>query len=193
MFRAPALVAALALALSGCAALGPVVLPMGGPAAPVAVPADAADQPTPAAEGDPEPSSFGRAHPAFTRHFTDPLYADEADEFAPFGNDEGWDTLAEWSDRRAELTDCSTVRQLLEDSGVGTDHLERDGPDVDGFVIGAGLGLIYLTGRIDPEGKQLTLDALHRTYSSYADENPRQQPVMIRDLASFPARDTCPR
>jgi uncharacterized protein YfeS len=178
-------------ALAGCSTL-PVVLPMGGPSSSVPVLDDAADQPTPSA-GPLEELSFPKPHQKFAAHFTDPLYYDEAEEFSPFGSDEGWDTMATWSERRGELDRCATVRWLIEnnDQAGALERPEANGPDVDGFVIGAGFALIYLTGQIDAEGKSLTLDALHRTYSYYSKRNPREQPVMIRDLEAFPTT-ACP-
>jgi uncharacterized protein YfeS len=154
------------------------------------VPSDAADQPTPTT-GASDESSLRDPHPAFARAFADPLYYDEGNEFSPFGSDEGSDTLAFWSERRAELDDCTTVRWLIEtdDQAGALERPKGNGPDVDGFIIGAGFALIYLTGHIDTEGKTLTLDALRRTCSYYADDNPREQPVMIRALEAVNAVD----
>jgi hypothetical protein len=176
----------------GCTSL-PVVVPGGGPRPHVPVPTDAADQLTPAADPNPD-SFFPKPHRRFAAHFTDPLYYDEGNEFSPFGSDEGWDTLALWVERRNEVGSCTTARWLVESEDVAgaLEDPDRNGPDIDGFVIGAGFALLYLTGHIDSEGKQLTLAALHRTYSYYAEGNPREQPVMIRDLNRFPASD-CPR
>ena len=43
-----------------------------------------------------------RSHPLYVAHFTDPIYTDEAGEFAPFGNDEGADAFLDLAgDRRA--------------------------------------------------------------------------------------------
>jgi uncharacterized protein YfeS len=187
--RTSMIVAVLAaFVLPGCSRL-PVVIPGGGPSAPVSVPTDATDQPTPVSGVD-EPID-PTPHRTFATTFTDPLYQEQANEFAPFGSDEGSDTLAAWSERRSELDTCTTVRWLIEtdDQAGALENPEENGPDVDGFVIGAGFGLIYLTGHIDSEGKQLTLDALRRTYSYYASDNPREQPVMIRDLEAFTPSD----
>lgn len=76
-----------------------------------------------------------------------------------------------------------------DDQAGALDDPESNGPDVDGFIIGAGFALILLTGHIDSEGKRLVLDALQRTYSYYADQLPREPAVMIRDLERFPATD----
>lgn len=56
------------------------------------------------------------AHEKFATHFTDPIYDDPAEEFAPFGSDEGADILAEWAERVDDLGTDSTVRDILRDS-----------------------------------------------------------------------------
>jgi hypothetical protein len=101
------------------------------------------------------------ASPAFTQHFTDPLYEDPADEFAPFGSDEGSDLLYEWDERRDELTSRTTVADLLEDAPVSAADLD-DPEDVDSavFASAAGFTLLRLTGHIDDAGKTLALKAL---------------------------------
>jgi uncharacterized protein YfeS len=178
---------------ASCASAGEPVpavpVPGGGPSPSVPVPSDAAKQPTRSADAsDPD---FPTRHPRFAEHFTDPLYVDQAEEFAPFGSDEGSDTLAIWTDRRTELTKCTTLRWMFEqdDEADALDDPASNGPDVDGFIIGAGFTLILFTGHIDTEGKQLVLDALQRTYSYYAKVKPREPAVMIRDLKSFPVTD----
>lgn len=190
MLRVLSAAVAVAVLASACGpAIPGIPIPGGGSSPSVPVPADAARQPTPAAD---RPSGdFPKPHRKFASHFTDPLYHDEAEEFAPFGSDEGADTLAIWDSRRAELTRCTTVRWMIanDDEAGALDDPEKNGPDVDGFIIGAGFALILLTGHIDSEGKQLVLDALHRTYSYYAEFKPRETAVMIRDLERFRATD----
>lgn len=116
--------------------------------------------------------SLPDAAPAFASHFTDPLYDDPASELAPFGTDEGWDMLHEWAERREGLTAATTVRDLLAGSGFEGIEEQLDVPErstipqpggqIDAAVItiGAGFTLLRLTGRIDAEGKALTLKAL---------------------------------
>ncbi len=196
MLRATALVTALlAVLLAGCGS-GPVTAPAddastgtsrgpAGTAAPEAGPTSAPED---------EDPSFGEPHPVFAAHFTDPLYTDEGGEFAPFGTDEGWDVMVSWAEGRDELSSCTTVRDLLADEQVGggtLDDPEQNGPDVDATIIAAGFGLLYLTGQVDREGKQLTLDALRRTASSYP--GVRELATMTRDLTSFRVGDACPR
>jgi len=113
-----------------------------------------------------------KAAPQFKAHFTDPVYEDQAGEFAPFGTDEGWDMLPEWAERRSELNASTTVTQVLEQSGFGGMEHELDVPESAGIpspggqvdaatiVTGAGFTLLRLTGHIDDEGKRLTLKSL---------------------------------
>ncbi|MGN6611371.1 MAG: hypothetical protein ACTHLJ_06315 [Angustibacter sp.] len=109
---------------------------------------------------------------AFTAHFSDPAYEDPAGEFAPFGTDEGSDMLYEWAERRDELGPDTTVADLIEGAGMaevaaGLDipeegRIPRAGGQVDAAatIVAAGFTLLRLSGRIDDDGKQLTLTAL---------------------------------
>ena len=186
----------LVLIATSCAVPGELVPgipePGGGPASPVPVPSAAAAQPT--TPTDPAEEDFPTPHPDFARHFRDPLYHDGGEELAPFGSDEGSDTLWTWRQHRAELSRCTTVRWMIEQDDVAgaLDHPASNGPDVDGFVIGTAFALLLFTGHIDAEGKRLVLDALHRTYSYYARHEPREPAVMIRDLERFPATGCTP-
>lgn len=191
MRRVVPAIAVMALVVTSCALpdVSEVPNPGGGTSPSVVVPPGAADQPTPPA--NPPGDDFPTPHKNFAKHFTDPLYFDQAEEFAPFGSDEGSDTLWIWTSRRSELTSCTTLRWMVteEDVAGALDDPATNGPDLDGFIIGAGFALILLTGHIDTEGKRLLLEALHRTYSFYADVEPREPAVMIRDLQRFPATD----
>ncbi|MGW5237602.1 hypothetical protein ACWEOW_01575 [Monashia sp. NPDC004114] len=113
------------------------------------------------------------AHEAFVAHFTDPIYDDPAEEFAPFGSDEGADILSEWVERADDLDDRSTVRFVLQDwfedsedlqaflhdlelaaegtSGSSAEGAQTPGPripepggDVDGATIVLGAGFTLL-------------------------------------------------
>ena len=64
------------------------------------------------------------AHEAFVAHFTDPVYDDPSEEFAPFGTDEGADILAEWVERAEDLDSGSTVRFVLQDAFEDPEDLQ---------------------------------------------------------------------
>ncbi len=205
--RAYAGVVALVLALAGC---GSVAAGPGGPGSPAVpgpaptTPATASTTPGPRSPGvgpvptstpaaDPPDADFPEPHPTFAEHFADPIYHDAGDELAPFGSDEGFDTLYTWQDHRDELTACTTVRSMFGDGTSSPAPLDESGDDPaqDGAIIGVGFTLIFFTGHIDPEGKRLVLDAIRREARDYHDESLRELPVMLRDLESFPA-SSCP-
>lgn len=134
----------------------------------------------------------GYTHPRFAAHFTDALYDDPADDFAPFGSDEGSDLFVEAEEQRGELGPASTVADLLEltaaeDGAAFVDEIEEGSPDLDGFVIGAGFALLRLTGQIDAQGRRWLQDALDRTLRFYGAPYVDPHAVMTRDLASFGA------
>jgi hypothetical protein len=155
--------------------------------------------------GDEAPSTAGSmmmgnedlpaASPAFAAHFSDPIYDDPADEFAPFGTDEGFDLVHEWAERRDELGPDTTVAHLLEESGFADVGSELDNPEGPGvpaaggqvdaatITIGAGFTLLRLTGRIDEDGRRQTLKALDVLIHRY--DSPPQLVRQRRDLASW--------
>ena len=47
----------------------------------------------------------------------------------------------------------------------------------------------YLTGQIDPEGKEMLTLAIQRLRTFYAENDVREFRVMLSDLKSFPASD----
>jgi uncharacterized protein YfeS len=104
-------------------------------------------------------------HPAFARHFGDPLYDSSGDEFAPFGSDEGSDLLATWAQRRAELDETSTLGTVL---GCEPDSVSTYAGPMDGingletamFITSAAFVLLRLTGHINEADRQQALDAL---------------------------------
>jgi hypothetical protein len=129
------------------------------------------------------------AHKRFAAHFTDPLYEDPAGEFAPFGTDEGADVLAEWATRRSELSQSTTLRDLLTEDFDDVDEFlagQDDEVDVglDAAVIGAGFTLLRLTGQIDVEGRMVLAGALSRTVEFYGLQPALGQ--MQEDLAALP-------
>jgi hypothetical protein len=129
------------------------------------------------------------AHERFAAHFTDPVYEDPAGEFAPFGTDEGADVLAEWATRRSELSQSTTLRDLLAEDFDDVDEFlvaQQDEVDVglDAAVIGAGFTLLRLTGQIDVEGRLILAGALGRTVAFYGAQPELGQ--MQEDLATLP-------
>ena len=110
-------------------------------------------------EGSPEASA------AFREHFTDPVYDDVGDEFAPFGSDEGSDLLASWVPRRDELGPSGSIATVL---GTEPEQLRRnvaEMEDIDDletamFIRSAAFVLLRLSGHLGDEDRQLALDAL---------------------------------
>ena len=193
--RAWVRVVVLAALLAGCGS--PVASPAAPPtpsAAPAPTGRGVGALPTSTPAADPPDADFPRPHPAFAEHFTDPIYHDQGDELAPFGSDEGFDTLHTSQEHPEDLTACTTVRSLLgpdwvAPSGPATQPAEDDDPAADGVVVGVGFTLLLMTGHIDAEGKQLVSDAVRREAAYYDDESITEFPVMLRDLESFPASD----
>jgi uncharacterized protein YfeS len=125
-------------------------------------------------------------HPTFAAHFTDPVYDDPANDFGPFGNDEGWDVLASWSQRTDELGPTSTVLDLLGhvfDAPISPESLDDDDIDTAMFVVGAAFALMRLTGQIDGVGRGLAVRALDVLDAWY--EGPAEITRMREDLGTF--------
>lgn len=126
-------------------------------------------------------------HPKFSAEFTHPLYSSEADEFAPFGSDEGADLLDTWSRRRADLSPGATLRTILVDGADEPDQLwaefrQADPPaDLDAILIAAGFVLLRLTGEIDDDGRSMVLQALLRC-RRHSPAGASQFDRMIQDL-----------
>lgn len=190
MWRRWASVALIAvLALGGCAWKTP------GDRRPEPEMTDGSGQSEGLEEDFGEEDLLPEADPAFAAHFTDPLYGDPASELAPFGNDEGWDILHEWDERRDELTPETTVADLIVGSGfaelvssAGVDPGEGV-PEPGGLldaatiVVGAGFTLLRLTGQIDDEGKRETLRALDILIDFY--DSPPELLLQRDDLRSW--------
>ena len=84
------------------------------------------------------------------------------------------------------------VRREDSSSSGATEQAVGDDPAADGAVVGVGFTLLLFTGHIDPEGKQLVLDAVRREARYYSDDSLREFPVLLRDLQSFPASACTP-
>ncbi|MFJ2621337.1 hypothetical protein [Glutamicibacter sp. NPDC087344] len=116
------------------------------------------------------------AHERFTRHFTAAIYEDQASEFAPFGSDEGWDTLHVAAEKRNELTIHSTVAELLEIVDAPATGAWGQSPEAEEwnedavFVAAAAFTLLRLTGQIDEPGRVLAQEALGILIDFFGDE-----------------------
>ena len=130
------------------------------------------------------------AHPGFRRAFPSELYDDQADEFAPFGSDEGWDAMAEIVEDFTPLDDDVTLRGLSEDVlELEDDEFEATDLDEteesDFAVIGVGFTILRLSGRIDDEGRRWLIDAVARQQRRFGDDIEVLQ-RMAADLAALP-------
>ena len=129
------------------------------------------------------------AHPSFAAHFTDPMYNDPADEWAPFGSDEAADVLAGWEERRDALTSSTRLRDMYDSekdwhelvSEIGTSPLDTD--DEATWVVARAFTLLRLTGQIDDEGKAVALRGLDRLLQET--DNAREYVQQKRDLESW--------
>lgn len=97
-------------------------------------------------------------HPTFAAHFARPFYDPESDEsydVPPFGTDDGFDEIHDWSDRAEDLHRYPTLRYMLGEGLDGSEHLdEGDGlTEEDDIVIALGFTLLRITGQIDDEGR----------------------------------------
>ncbi|WP_133766732.1 hypothetical protein [Amnibacterium kyonggiense] len=140
---------------------------------------------------DDEDFELPPAHPAFRRIFSDPLYDDQGDEFAPFGSDEGWDAMAEIVEDFTPLDPDVTLRDLAEDvleleddefDATGLDETE----DTDFALLGVGFTILRLTGRIDDEGRRRLITAVARQQERFGDELATLRRIAA-DLEELPA------
>lgn len=124
-------------------------------------------------------------NPEYAAHFTHPLYSAVSGEWAPFSSDEGSDLLWSWEQRVDELSDRSTVVDLIPGAEPGQ---EEPVTDVEWAieVLGAGFVLLRLTGQIDPNGRRLVMEALDFLEANFGDEE-ATIPQMRQDLATYPA------
>lgn len=123
-----------------------------------------------------EDEQLPAAHENFARHFTAPIYEDQANEFAPFGSDEGWDTLEIAAEHRTELLNGATVADVLEIVDGPVDNQWGDSPDAEEwnedatFVAAAAFTLLRLTGQIDEIGRVRALEALDILIDYFGEE-----------------------
>ncbi len=141
-------------------------------------------------EEDDEEFELPPAHPDFLTRFSAEIYSDQADEFAPFGSDEGWDAMAEIVEDFMPLDPDTSLRELseevLEIEGVEFEQTDlEDTAESDFAVIGVGFTILRLTGRIDAEGRQWLIDAIARHQARFGDDIDALDRIAA-DLASLP-------
>jgi len=153
------------------------------------------------------------SHPHFRSHFTDDFYYDCADEEAPFGSDEGADTLAELQDSLRKnrhidyehypqhvMTDVWEMEYLPPDSldrDIITAMIAEPNDDIpvsqllminDQVIVASALGQIKIMGAVEPGLKELAVRAMQRllivTELDGLDDSPTIR-TMIDDLGSF--------
>ena len=153
------------------------------------------------------------SHPRFRMHFTDDLYYDCGDEEAPFGSDEGSDTLAMISEdfHKSKSFDFTNFPKKLVEVYWDMDYLpatdisrnsvdrlvktnEMDLIQSDMVTYAAAFAQIKITGRLDAKLKAMALNAMKRMeiVAEIKDWNTTGKPSeilsrMIRDLEQFPA------
>lgn len=116
------------------------------------------------------------AHSNFLKHFTADIYEDVTSDLAPFGSDEGYDMILQAVECRSELSDQSTVAELLDivDAPPSTDWDEAFDEDDASFdaalIVSAAFALIRLTGRIDKPGLDKALLALDVFIEDFGEE-----------------------
>lgn len=121
------------------------------------------------------------AHPAFSSHFSAPIYGDPAGEFAPFGTDEGWDMLHSVAQDRDQLPDSATVTDVLAlagfpDAGGWDENPSGEEWYEDAILVAASaFTLLRLTGQIDDTGRQQALEALDILIDFFGDQPDLQQ------------------
>ena len=140
---------------------------------------------------DDDDGALPEPHPAFRSHFTAAFYTDQADEFAPFGNDEAADSVAELIAVRRRIVETTTLRALCavafgDEAKSVFENLQYDDDHVDPIIIGVGFLLILLTGRIDDEGRRALIASVERADARYGEHTANYR-TMLADLRSLKA------
>jgi uncharacterized protein YfeS len=129
-------------------------------------------------------SSLENYHPNFVQLLKSTFYYDHADDFSPFGNDDGFDqlyNLEEWyRDNKKKGTIVKWLYKTINDFGFKVtseaasqildetilDQFEDVDPDflncMDNTIIATAFGQFKISGELDKELKDLTLTALKR-------------------------------
>lgn len=126
------------------------------------------------------------SHPAFREYFSNDLYYDCGDEEAPFGSDEGSDTLAFLQEQYSPKLDFANFPQKLIERDWGMTYLvpddmqsdkqlkEQAGQEIDGLsgeqqilmsdqiILATTFGQIKMTGKLSRELLKLAYSSLNR-------------------------------
>jgi uncharacterized protein YfeS len=133
---------------------------------------------------DPEGAGPARetSHPAFVKILQEDFYYDCMDEFSPFGNDDGADTLfrlQDWYEEHGNLKDPeSFLKEVIEGAlGMDTQHLRLTDKDqiikihgnevflfntIDNVIIATAFGQYKIEGSLDASLRELAQIALER-------------------------------
>lgn len=151
------------------------------------------------------------SHPNFQEHFTDDLYLDCGDEEAPFGSDEGSDTLADMQElvRKKGWIDFSLYPQSLIENVWDMKYIPSADMDVDAVKVlitedemnliqsdmvtyASAFAQIKITGYVNKELKERALLAIKRIdivakIQEWMKEDSESEisKIMISDLSSF--------
>lgn len=144
------------------------------------------------------------SHPRFTEHFTEEFYYDCADEEAPFGSDEGSDTLdsLEESIRKNPKLNFSDYPKYLIEHDWGMEYIpvetlepekvkklaskkEMDMTQSDMVTYATAFGQIKITGNLSPDLQERAINAIKRLSLVWENELTEIQTKMIDDLLSF--------
>jgi uncharacterized protein YfeS len=128
------------------------------------------------------------SHPAYRRICKGALFYTLDDEFAPFGNDAGADTLLDlerwFRTKRVRpvsqfitttlrawqmtLPDLTETRATIIDRWLADEHISTMLPEIDGLLIATAMGQLKISGVIDSDVLALALAALTREELSTA-------------------------
>lgn len=126
---------------------------------------------------------------SFEQRCIAPFYWDVADDFSPFGSDEGaeiWESVQLHAEAVRQAETVEAVLGLgVKDPREFVENIGFSQPDLDAVVIGAGFSLARLTGSIDCEGAGWVLAALERLHDFYGESFGDHYEVMRRDVAFF--------
>lgn len=124
------------------------------------------------------------AHPKAAALMNEDWYWNEADDFAPFGNDDGWDALyrfKEWREEHPDADAAECIGEFEEYWGISFSHknivdesalpaLEKKNRlyrNVDRAIIAIAAAQAAMEGRLSPTLKQYALNAIRRTQAPY--------------------------